>query len=44
LMRSIYRFHFHAERSIGKHLPVSEEAIRRAIPVAIKLAKELQMI
>ena len=44
LMRAIYRFHFHAERSIERHLPVSEGAIRRAIPVAIKLAKELQMI
>jgi len=44
LMRAIYRLHFHAERSIERHLPVSEEAIRRAIPVAIKLAKELQIM
>ena len=44
LMGAIYSVHFHAERSIEKHLPVSAGAIRRAIPVAIKLAKELQMI
>ena len=44
LMGAIHSIHFHAERSIERHLPVSEGAIRRAIPVAIKLAKELRMM
>ena len=44
LMRAIHSVHFHAERSIERHLPVSTEAIRSAVPLAIKLAKELRIM
>jgi len=43
LMRAIHSVHFHAERSIERHLPVSAEAIRGDMPLAIKLAKELRI-
>ena len=44
LMGTIHSIHFHAERAIERHLPVSEGTIRRAIPMVIRLAKELQML
>jgi len=44
LMGAIHSVYFHVERSIARHLPVSEGEIRRALPVAIKLAEELQML
>ena len=44
LMGAIHSVHFDTERSIERQLQVNEGAIRRAISVAIKLAKELQML
>jgi len=44
LMRAIYNAHFHIERAIERQLQVNEEAIRRAISMAIKLAEALQMM
>jgi len=44
LMGSIHSVHFHAKRSIERQLPVNVGEIRRALLVAIKLGKELQMM
>ena len=44
LMRAIHSVYFHVERSIERHLPVSLREIQRAVPIAIKLAKDMQIV